>query len=156
MYKKVAEQVSEILDATYEDNLKLKALKSIVESGEGGSTMSPAEQKLKDLEEEAKKDQLLEKLLKMKLEATIPLGKRSTRSDAVENLLQEYKLLNHLGPVVQRNVEEVAEDSNSESADEDKENDRSSNRFAAARESERTEVKRMKLKDFIFSTYRSH
>ena len=148
VYKKVAEQVSEILDATYEDNLKLKALKSIVESGEGGSTMSPAEQKLKDLEEEAKKDQLLEKLLKMKLEATIPLGKRSTRSDAVEDLLQEYKLLNHLGPVVQHNVEENAEDSNSESADEDKGNGRSSNRFAAARESERTEVKRMKLKDF--------
>ena len=144
LYKQVSEQVSGILDAQYEDRMKLAALKDMTTAG--GSRMSKMEMKLKDAEEdenrESNEEELLERLLKMKVEALQSKSgktgkKKISKNNALEKLLLEYE---------KRKLLESDDSDGHSSSDEDGADEKVAKR--TVREKERTEMKRMKLKDF--------
>ena len=143
LYKKVAEEVSAILDAQYQDKSELEKLKDQIA---GGSRMSKLELKLKDEMDgglggsgtDFGGDELLDQLLKLKLDALgSARGKRISKRkvDTEEFLEKVFPKLDSL-----RKMENDAEDVEAEEV--------GSRRLETSRGGEKKELTRMKLKDF--------
>ena len=161
LYKKVAETVTGILEAAYEDRTKLQELK---EQSAGGSKMSKLEMKLKDevegLEDEESEsvaeqlkelsgDALLDTLLNLKLEA---LTGRGGKRKAVSGKVAKKQTGDVLGKLLTSKLEtllrarEKGEDEDEEEVESDDEVE--SRRVETSRKGEKRELSRMKLKDF--------